>query len=126
MNELLYKDETYQIIGACLDVYNELGSGFLEEVYQEALEIVFKERKIRYLREQQIKIQFKTHILKKTYRADFICFDHIIVELKALATLTGGHESQLINYLKATQYEIGLLVNFGSSSLQHKRLIYNV
>ena len=116
MSELLYKDETYQIIGACLEVYNELGSGFLEEVYQEALEIVFKERGISYSREQQIKVQFKSHFLKKTYRADFICFDHIMVELKALSTLTGTHEAQLINYLKATRLEIGLLINFGSSS----------
>ena len=126
MHNLLYEDETYQIIGTCLEVYNKLGPGFLEDVYQEALEIIFKERGICYLREQNIKIQFKSHFLEKTYRADFICFEHIIIELKALSTLTGEYEAQLINYLKAIPYKIGLLVNFGSNSLQHKRLIYNI
>lgn len=120
---LLYKDEAYQIIGACIEVHRELGCGFLEAVYQEALEIEFRARNIPYIREALLKIQYKETILKKEYFADFICYDKIIVELKALSELHGEHESQVLNYLKATGFRLGILVNFGQKSLEYKRLI---
>lgn len=123
MTELLYKDEIYQIIGAAMEVHNELGNGFLEAVYQEALEIEFIERKIPYKRESSLLIKYKTHILKKEYRADFVCYDKIIVETKAISQLTGADDSQAINYLKATGFRLALLLNFGEKSLKYKRII---
>ena len=120
---LLYKDEAYQVIGACMEVHRELGCGFLEAVYQEALEIEFQARNIPYIREKILRIQYKDKILKKEYSADFICFDTIIVELKALDTLEGNHEAQVINYLKASGCILGLLINFGQESLKTKRLV---
>lgn len=121
--KLIYKDECYKIIGACMAVHNELGCGFLEPVYQEALAIEFELQGIPCHKEFEITIKYKEHTLGKVYKADFICFDKIIVELKALSVLTGDHTSQLINYLKATGFKVGLLVNFGASSLQYQRYI---
>jgi GxxExxY protein len=121
--ELIYKDEVYLIIGAAMDVHRELGYGFLEAVYQEALEIEFQMQQIPYLREEKLEIYYKERLLKKCYEADFICFDKIVVELKALSALTTEHEAQLLNYLKATGMKLGLLINFGETSLQYKRMI---
>ena len=120
---MLFQEETYQIIGACYEVHKTLGNGFLEAVYSEALTIEFKERKIPYEKEKTIKIQYKNVSLDKRYVADLICYGKIIVELKALTALTSQHESQLINYLKATGIKVGLLVNFGERSLKYKRLV---
>ena len=120
--ELLFKDESYQIIGACMAVHSELGCGFLEAVYQEALEEEFRLRGIPYVREAQLQVNYKGKILKKQYQADFICYDNIIVELKALNELNTLHKSQLINYLKITSLKLGLLVNFGKKSLESKRI----
>ncbi len=106
-----------------MEVHTVLGSGFLEAVYQEALEIEFKKREIPYARESQVKIIYKDITLKKTYYADFVCYDKIIVETKAIQQLTGIDESQVINYLKATGFELGLLINFGAESLEYKRLV---
>ncbi len=121
--DLIYKNEAYKIIGAAMEVHTVLGSGFLEAVYQEALEIEFKKREIPYARESQVKIIYKDITLKKTYYADFVCYDKIIVETKAIQQLTGIDESQVINYLKATGFELGLLINFGAESLEYKRLV---
>ncbi len=106
-----------------MEVHHQLGPGFLEHVYQEALELEFQQRIIPYEREKLLNIFYKGIKLTKTYTADFICFDNIIVELKALSQLTGDHESQLINYLKATKLRVGILINFGAQSLEYKRLI---
>jgi GxxExxY protein len=121
--ELIYKDEAYQIIGAAMEVHKELGCGFLEAVYQEALELEFQFRKIPYLREAKLNVYYKEQLLNKYYEADFICFDKIIVELKALSSLILEHESQLLNYLKATNFKMGLLINFGKQSLEYKRMV---
>ena len=121
--ELLFKEETYQIIGACYEVHKHLGNGFLEAVYTEALAIEFNARKIPYEKEKIIKIQYKNEPLEKRYIADMICFGQIIVELKALMALSSQNEAQLINYLKATGLKVGLLVNFGERSLKYKRLV---
>jgi GxxExxY protein len=123
MTELLYKNEVYQIIGAAMEVHHELGPGFLEPIYQEALELELSERIIPYQREKQLNIFYKGIKLNKTYSADFLCYENIVVELKALSQLNGEHESQLINYLKATKLRVGVLINFGAKSLEYKRMI---
>jgi len=121
--ELIYKNEVYQIIGAAIEVHKELGCGFLEAVYQEAFEIELRFRKIPYDREVKLNIYYKEQLLKKYYEADFVCFDKIILELKALSGLTSDHESQLLNYLKATNLKVGLLINFGRQNLEYKRMV---
>ena len=122
-NDILYKDECYKIIGACINVHKELGPGFLEAVYQESLALEFFEQRIPFEKEKDIRIFYKDKLLDKCYKADFLCFEKIIVELIALSELSNDHISQLLNYLKATKLRVGLLVNFGSSSLIYKRLI---
>lgn len=117
--------QTYAIIGACMAVHNELGHGFLEAVYQEALEIEFTRRGIAFVREKPLIIDFTGIALRTRYDADFYCYDSIIVELKALGALAPGHHAQTIHYLKATGCERGLLVNFGASRLEYKRLIFS-
>lgn len=125
MTDLLYKDEVYAIVGAAMDVYNDLGPGFLENVYQEAMEIEVGERKIPFKAPDEIHIRYKGRLLKKFYIADLICYDKIIIELKAMDKLTLREEGQLINYLKATGIKVGLLINFGHyPNLEWKRLVY--
>jgi GxxExxY protein len=122
---LLYKDEVYAIVGAAMDVYNDLGPGFLENVYQEAMEIEVNSRQIPSKPIQEIHIKYKGIILKKFYIADLICYDKIIVEIKAMDKLTLKEEGQLINYLKATGMKVGVLINFGHyPSFEWKRLVF--
>ena len=106
-----------------MEVHSELGCGFLEGVYQEALELMFLDRKIPFDREKELKICFKDKILRKTYLADFICYDKIIIELKAVTELTDIHQAQVFNYLKATRMKLGILINFGEKSLAYKRMV---
>ncbi|HTY11951.1 MAG TPA: GxxExxY protein [Bacteroidota bacterium] len=124
MAELLYKAEVFEIIGAAIEVHKELGHGFLEAVYQEAIEIEMRQRQIPFEPQKNLCIRYKELILQKQYVADFICYGKIIVELKALDELTGREESQILNYLKATGLRVGLLINFGSvGKLEWKRYI---
>ncbi|MBR8535754.1 GxxExxY protein [Carboxylicivirga sediminis] len=116
------KDETYAIIGAAMSVHKSLGFGFLEKVYQEALEIELQKRNIPFKREEQIEIFYSGQKLKQKYIADFICYEKVIVELKAVSQLSNEHEAQLYNYLKATNKKVGLLLNFGEISLKYKRI----
>lgn len=111
--KLLFEEETYAIRGAVFEVYREMGCGFLEAVYQECLEKELARRGIPFVAQQELKLQYKGEPLKQIYKPDLICFDSIIVELKALSTTTGEHKAQLLNYLKATGMRLGLLVNFG-------------
>jgi|ERR1035437_1382234 GxxExxY protein len=122
--DYLYESETYQIIGAMMEVHSTLGCGFLEAVYQEALAIEFELRNIPFEREKKLLLFYKGFQLEKFYVPDFVCFGHIIVELKALSALTSTHDSIMINYLKGTTLKVGLLGNFGEKSLKHKRLVY--
>ncbi|MCB0599211.1 MAG: GxxExxY protein [Lewinellaceae bacterium] len=121
MSDLIYKEEAYKIIGACMEVYNTLGPGFLESVYQEALAIELEERGIPFVQESAIAIRYKGRELRKKFYADFLCYEDIIVELKAQDALLPNHEAQVLNYLKGTEKPLGLLVNFGGSSFQYKR-----
>ncbi len=115
--------ETYAVIGACMEVHNELGHGFLEPVYQKALAAEFARRGISFVREQEFEVLYKGERIGAKYKADFVCFGSIILELKALSELSGAHEAQVINYLKVTGLERGLLINFGTGKLQYKRLV---
>ena len=116
--------QTYAIIGAAMEIHRRLGHGFLEAVYQEAAVLEFTRKNIPFLREVALPIAYRETILHTSYRADFVCFSDIIVEFKALSRLSGIEESQVFNYLKATGYRRGLLINFGTPSLQYKRLVW--
>ena len=122
--DLIYKEEAYEIIGAAMAVHSELGPGFLEAIYQEALEIEFNLRDIPYEREKQLNIEYKGHTLTRHYNADFVCYNKIVVETKAICELTSKDESQLLNYLKATGFKLGLLINFGEERLRYKRMVH--
>jgi GxxExxY protein len=116
--------ETFAIIGAAMEVHRELGRGFLELVYQTALALEFQERGIPFKAELALPIRYKDKLLTCAYRADFLCFESVLIEMKAIATLTGADEAQLINELKATGLHRGLLLNFGADSLEHKRIVF--
>ncbi len=113
MNDLLFADETYAIRGACFEVYKEKGCGFLEAVYQECLEIELELRSAPFVSQTKLELEYKGRKLRSTYQPDLICFGKIVVELKAVSTLTDEHRAQLHNYLKASGLRLGLLVNFG-------------
>ena len=106
-----------------MEVHRQLGCGFLEPVYQEALAIEFTNRDIPFLKEEKLPLVYKGQALETSYCADFICFSSVVVELKALARTSGTEEAQVINYLKATGHEVGLLINFGARSLEHRRFV---
>ena len=114
MKEVIFKEEVYAIVGAAMDVYFTLGRGFLEPVYQEALGIEFRRRRIPFEPKREIVILYKGEALAKKYEADFLCYGKIIIELKALESLGGRELGQLLNYMKATNCKVGLLINFGS------------
>ena len=116
---------SYAIIGAAMEVHRQFGCGFLEAVYQEAFAMELADRDIPFVREQALPIFYKEHRISCDYRADFICFESLIVELKAVGTLSPVNEAQVINYLKAANIEVGLLINFGEKSLRYKRLIFS-
>jgi GxxExxY protein len=114
---------TYAIIGGAMEVHRWLGCGFLETVYQQALEIELRDRSIPFCARQEFRVNYKGYELEAYYKPDFICFDEVVVELKALGRLTSIEEAQVINYLKVTGLHTGLLLNFGARSLEQKRFI---
>lgn len=120
---LKLESETYKIIGACINVHKALGRGFLESVYQEALEKEMRTLNIPFIRQKKLQISFNGELLSKFFVADFVCYDVIILEIKAATFLHHSNSDQVINYLKATELEVGLLINFGESSLKWKRFI---
>lgn len=122
--ELLYKNETYSIIGACFEVFKDKGAGFVEPVYQECLEFEFEMKGIPFSAQAAVKLTYKGRELKQRYTPDFLCYEKIIVELKAVTQLADEHRAQVLNYLKATGLRVGLLVNFGHHpKLEYERLI---
>jgi len=123
MENLIFKEESYKIIGACIEVHKNLGCGFLEQVYQEALSVELSKQNIPFKREKPLTVTYKDVVLEKTYIADFICYGKIIVETKAVKEICDNHRAQIINYLKATKFKLGLLINFGDKSLKYERLI---
>jgi GxxExxY protein len=124
MTQLMYQDETFAVLGAAIEVHKELGSGFLEGVYQEALEIELADRKVPFDPRKGLAICYKGTPLHKAYEADVVCFEKIIVELKALDRLSGKEEAQILHYLKASGMKVGLLINFGSHGrLEWKRFV---
>lgn len=123
MSELYLKEESYKIIGICMEVHKILGKGHNEKVYGDALEYEFQRNEIPYNRELRYNITYKDIILPSYYFADFVIFDEIILELKAIATLTTSEIKQTLNYLAASKNKLGLLVNFGEDSLKYKRII---
>jgi GxxExxY protein len=123
MSDLLYKDDTYKIIGICMAVHRELGKGFSEIVYGDALEIEFIDNNINYSREKQFDIIYKGNLLPHKYKADFIIEDKIILEIKAISNLTDSNIKQTLNYLAVSKLKLGLLINFGDDSLKYKRIV---
>lgn len=123
MPEILFKDESYMIIGACMEVHKKLGSGFLESVYAEALEVEFKKSNIPYEREKKLPVYYDGKSLKKFFKTDFVCFNAIIVELKSTGFISENDKRQSLNYLKATQFKLGILANFGTPSLSYYRIV---
>jgi GxxExxY protein len=121
--DLIYKEESYRIIGACMKVHGILGPGFLEAVYEEALAKEFKKLNIPFSRQEKLNVFYENEKLDKYYRADFVCFKEIIVELKAVKAIPVAFYTNLKNYLTATNKELGLLVNFGTGSLNYKRIL---
>jgi GxxExxY protein len=120
----LYKEETYRIIGAAMEVHSQLGCGFLETVYEEALTLEFQMRNIPFEQQKTLYIYYKGIQLQKYYVADLFCFDKIIVEIKALSELTSANEAQLLNYLKILNQKVGLLINFGKENLEYHRFVF--
>ena len=123
MQQLIYAEESYLIIGICMEVHRILGKGHSEVVYKDALEYEFKNADIEYSREQKYKIKYKKIVLSHSYNADFVVFDKIILEVKAIELLTDSHIKQTLNYLATSKQKLGLLINFGQDSLIHKRII---
>jgi GxxExxY protein len=121
---ILFEKESYDIMGALMEVHRTLGSGFLEAIYQEAVELELTSRGIPFEAQRQLQVTYKGQVLRKAYQADVVCHGQIIIEIKATETLTSRDEAQLINYLKATGFRLGILVNFGSvGKLEWKRIV---
>jgi len=122
-HELIFKEEAYQIIGICMEVHNELGGGFLEIVYKDALEYEFKRKDTVYKREQEYQVRYKDIILPHKFYADFVVLDKIILEVKAVSGISDEHIARTINYLKVSNNKLALLVNFNKAKLEYKRIV---
>ena len=124
MSKIIYADESYKIMGACFNVYKKLGCGFLEPVYQECLGIEFIYRNITNIPQKELILRYRGQQLKHTYKPDYICFDKIIVEIKAVSKLIDEHRAQILNYLHASGFKLGILVNFGHyPKLEFERIV---
>ena len=119
---MLYADDSYRIMGACFEVHNRMGCGFLEPVYQECLEIELEYQRIPFVAQRELQLSYRGRILKQTYKPDFICFGKILLEIKAVEQLVDKHEAQVLNYLNSTDLKLGILINFGTHpKLEYKR-----
>lgn len=121
---IVFKEESYEIVGACFEVYKEMGSGFLEAVYQEGLSVELEERGVAFEDQPRLRLSYKHRVLTQIYQPDFICCGKIVVEIKAIRCLADEHRAQVINYLKATGFQLGLLINFGHyPQVEHERFV---
>lgn len=124
MIDLIYKDESYAIIGACFEVYKDKGCGFVEPVYQECLSIELEHQGIPFVAQQQLDLYYRERKLSHIYKPDFVCFGKIVIEIKAVTKLVDEHRAQMMNYLKATGFQLGLLVNFGHyPGIEYERIV---
>ncbi len=124
MAELIFKDESYAIMGACFEVYKDKGCGFVEPVYQECLSIELRHQQIPFIEQQQLNLFYREQKLAHIYKPDFVCFGKIILEIKAVTKLSDDHRAQVMNYLKATGFELGLLINFGHfPKIEYERIV---
>ena len=123
MSEIVYREESYKVIGACMEVHRKLGPGFLESVYSEALEIEFQKADIPYEKEKKLPVYYDDQQLHKYFRADFVCYDAIIIEIKATNFTVDANKKQTLNNIKSTNFKLGLLINFGMPSLKYYRLV---
>ena len=121
--DLIHKEEVYNIVGLCMEVHNELGRGFSEIVYKDAIEYECKQNEHPYEREKMYLVQYKDIILPHKYFADFVVFDKIILEVKSCEKIVDEHVGQVLNYLAASELKVGLIVNFGTKSLEYKRVV---
>lgn len=121
--KIIFKEESYKIIGICMKVHRNLGAGFLEAVYEEAIEKELNKEKIPFQRQVKLKLYYDNQKMNKTYRADFICYEKIILEIKAVSKAPTAFYAQLRNYLRCTEMKLGILINFGQPSLQYKRVV---
>ena len=124
MTEIIYKEESFKIIGLCMEVHNNLGKGFLESVYKDALEYEFRKNNIPFEREKEYVVNYKDIILPHKFYAYFVVFDKIILEVKGMVGIAKEHIAQALNYLKVSGLKLGLIVNFGELSLQYKRVVF--
>lgn len=124
MSNIILKEESYKIVGICMEVHRELGMGFREIVYKDALELEFQNKNIPYRRERRFEISYKGIILPHAYFADFIVYDSIILEVKSTHLIIGGFIKQTINYLKASGLQVGIIANFGGRSFESKRVVF--
>ena len=124
MADIILKDESYKIIGLCMEVHNQLGVGFKEIIYKDALEIEFKSHRVPFTREKQFKIEYKGVILPRRYPADFVVYDSIIIEVKAMPMIINNFVLQTRNYLKASGIRLGIIANFGQSPFKSKRVVF--
>ncbi len=123
-SKILYKEESYAVIGACFNVYKEKGNGFLEAVYQECLEIEFSFQEIPYETQKNLQLTYRDRVLKQTYKPDFLCYNKIIVEIKALSRIVDEHRAQILNYLNGAGFKLGILVNLGHHpKLEYERFV---
>ena len=124
MSKIVFKEESFEIIGACFNVYKAMGCGFLESVYQECLEVEFDYQKIPFKSQQEISLFYRDKKLNQTYKPDFLCYDKIIVEIKAVSIIVDNHRAQIQNYLNASKLKLGILVNFGHyPKLEYERFV---
>ena len=121
--KIIYKEESYKIIGACMKVHRNLGAGFLEAVYEEAIEKELNKEKIPFQRQVKLELYYDNQKMNKTYRADFVCYEKMILEIKAVSQTPKAFYAQLRNYLRCTEMKLGILINFGQPSLQYKRVV---
>ncbi|MEO6718830.1 MAG: GxxExxY protein [Ferruginibacter sp.] len=125
MSEIIYREESYTIIGKCMEIHNQLGHGFSEIVYKDALQMEFEESLILFEREKEYRVYYKGQLLEHRFYADFVAYDNIILEIKCVKTLTDEHVSQCINYLKVSNNKLALLINFARGKLEYQRILYS-